>query len=289
MECPLCKKNVEGSVCRNCGCVLEEMVIDYRPIKSLNRNSGEKEYRNEFLSSFSPNIRHTHKHPRKVSNPDLKRAFRLERKIEKRDEKDLYLKAYLSLKKYCSILNLPTHIVNEAVGIYKEIVKKERNFFRKNGVKPSYLAFIKIACEIREFPLLNSKIMKLVDYKTIEKRRTVAYMDKKFNKSYIEAKRLLNLHFLMPKHPKYIDYVALVLNLPYKCATVIHKIFSNLRKYLNINMRIDGYILALYYIKFRKEYKFTLDHLEEVFEVSAETIRSKRREINKKWELEKGK
>jgi len=285
MKCPECKKELyESYVCTNCGLVVEPIYFDFGPVKIMDIKNKEKVFMNEWSHPLDPSIQVSHNFPTKSRNPTLRRAFNLQRREQHKGRMHDYMKTFLELKKICSFLNLPKNIFNEVINIYKCIIKKNRDFFKKNGRKPSYLAFIKIACRIHEFPLKNSQLIELVDYKVREKR-TTAYMDKKFNKAYINAIKILGITFKIPEHPKYIDYVCNVLNLPYGCATRIHEYFTRLKNRIGTEYKLEGYILALYYILYKKEFKLTLDLLEEMFEVSRITISNRRNELLKviKW------
>lgn len=281
MKCPECGKESEKDhVCVNCGLVFIDHPLDFRPTKSLNNYLKRKEYKNEFSYPLSPHIRYSHLSPSGSKRGTLRRAFKLQRKKRVKDKEHYYLKAYLHIKKYCALLNLSSVIVNEALNLYKNVIKKDDKFIQKCGTKPSYLAFIKIACRIHEFPLTNTKLMTLVNYKTKEKR-TTAYMDRKFNKAYIMTLRLLQIRFEIPENPKYIDYVSETLQLPYSCANTVRKMFRSLRHCFRPECKIEGYILALYYIRFKHEFNLSLDILEKLFDVSRITIGTRRDEINK--------
>lgn len=260
----------------NCGLVLDPVWYDFNPIKIMNKRKAEKEYSNSWSHPLDPNLEYGHIYPKRIFNPELRRALQLQRKTEKKTDGDAYLKSFLSLKKYCSILNLPEQVKYEAINIYKCIIERDKDFFKKYGTKPSYLSFIKIACILHEFPLKNSQIIELVDYKVNEKR-TTAYMDKKFNRAYISAKRLLGNIFKIPEKPRYIDYVCLTLDLPYECAVKVHKIYQKIKKRLRKEHKLEGYILALFYIMFKQDYGITLNRLEELFEVSRITISDRRK------------
>ena len=279
MRCIECKEESwKETVCINCGLVFINRPIVNQSIRLLNKKTKEKESTNDFIHPLSPDIQYSHIYPKRSKNPDLNRAFKKQVRESRTSAHNYYVRAYTNIKKYASILNLPPMITYEAINIYRCIVNEDKDWFIKYGTKPSYLAFIKIAAKIHEFPLNNRQFMELTDYKVKEKR-TKAYMDKKFNKAYVMAKDLLNIHFELPEHPKYIDYVCATLKLPYECARAIHELFTSMKRIFRFEYKLEGYILALYYMRFKAKHNLTLNKLEKLFEVSRITIGQRRDEI----------
>ena len=283
MKCPECNgESAREDVCTNCGLVVIEKNIVNRPTKSMKRILKEGRYRNVVQDPHSPDFLYSHVYPKNSRNPLLRRAFKTQIKKVKKDVKDYYVKAHAIIEKYCSILNLTSIIKNEALSIYKYIINKDGKFFYRYGAKPSYLAFIKIAAKIHEFPITNRQFMEMIDYKyKIKEGQTMAYMDKKFNKAYVMTKKLLSIHFKIPVHPKYIDYVCESLKLPYRCARAIHRIFTIIKGFFKFPYKLEGYLLALYYITFKKDFNITLVKLEELFGISRITISSRKKELLK--------
>ena len=103
MRCEECGKliNLEDGVCRECGLVFEDRPTSYD--LGFSKNEEEQEKSPSFISWDSPDISYATIHSKKTSNPELKRAF----KIENQNSSDLYGRSYimpmLKLKEYVLI------------------------------------------------------------------------------------------------------------------------------------------------------------------------------------------
>lgn len=279
MICKFCGKNSQREdVCTNCGVVYNTHTLDYSPVKRLDKKSKEKKYNVVYKHPLSPDIGFFQKYPKHAKNPELNRALKRQKKEKDNRDRVDYVKAYQAIKLIGDSLQLPKNIIMETINIYRCVKDKDDGFFRKYKLKPSYIAFIKISCQLNDFYIGNDELIEYADY-CRKNKRLRGYMDKKFNKAYIETKKLLNIQIDEVKHPSYIDYVANKLELPYSCCVTIHRIYDNIRKYTQSQYKIEGYILALYYIKFSKKYKLSLSFLEKMMKVSRITISSRRDEI----------
>lgn len=281
MKCEECGTELEEKfVCKGCGLVVEEVMFDKLPIQGYTEKDKDRTTYREWEGPLAPNIRYSHRFPKRPTNPALRRSFNIQRRQEKKDKAHKYMVAFLEIKKCCSFLRLPNNVTNEVINIYRCVNEKETDFFKKHGRRPSFLAFIKIACRIHEYPMRNSQLIELVDYK-LSGKRTTAYMDKKFNKAFMMTIKLLGIKFKTPEHPKFIDYACVNLFLPYGCAKMVHNIYRHYKHVFKPEYKLEGYILALYYILFKKNHRITLDHLEDIFEVSRITIGNRRKELLK--------
>ncbi len=273
MKCPECGKEVyDLHTCTNCGLVVDPMQYDFGPCKKMNGQKKEKEYDNEGMRPLDPSIQYTHIFPKRVRRPALRRAFKVQRKEQRESDAHEYMKTFLDIKKHCSVLQLPKIVIEEVLNIYRCTLEKEPNFFMRYGRVPSYMAFIKIACRIHDYIIKKSELNVLADYDLDNER--------KFNRPYMAILKMFKLIFPIPKNPNYIDYVCSILELPYSCAQKVRDIYKSLICVFKSGY-IESYILALYYILYKKEYKLTFKLLGETFEVSEISIMNRRKELMK--------
>jgi len=270
MECELCGKAVEGNVCKNCG-----FVIDDRPIAS--NSLGYIPRKMDITTLYSEGGR-VWEHP--LSPNIRKKSQAFIPRYQKKYEDYVYVKAYESISKLCASLRLPQNIKFEALNLFKGIRKLDEDFFRYNKLAPTYLACIKIACKINDFPLSNYDLASVVDYESaIDVDNNVSYMEKKFNKSYRAILKLYDLNIKEPENPRFIDYACEKLDMPYNFTKKVHYIYSRLRETFQPHFRIEGYILAIIYLC--GDGKFTLKMLENEFHTSSITISNRKNELLK--------
>ncbi len=269
MKCEECGEEVEGNVCKKCGLVIED-----RPI--LSDNNGHPARKADITTLYAIEMRGWD-HPLSPKIRKISRSF--SPKYQKKYEDYIYVKAYESITKLCSQLEIPKHIKHEALNLFKGIRKIDNSFFKTNKLAPTYLACIKIACKINDFPISNYDLASVIDYEFNDDKKNYGYMEKSFNRSYIAILKLYNLNIKQPEHPKFIDYACEKLGLPYEFAVDIHKRYNGLKKYFEHHFKIEGYILALIYIFGRNKYNIYLDTLVDAFHISQPTIVSRRGEI----------
>jgi len=178
IECPECKERSNRlDVCTNCGLVFEDNPISNLPISHKNRFTGDKEYTRKFMPVLGPDIRYSHRGRKKYYKKDT--------------EEYRYVKAYSEINRLASILRLSHKIINEALNIYKNIIKKDPVFFskRKGGKShtliASYLAFLKIACDIHLYPIDIQRLFDLHNGKNDAKKLFEIYLEHKDGKKVI--------------------------------------------------------------------------------------------------------
>jgi transcription initiation factor TFIIIB Brf1 subunit/transcription initiation factor TFIIB len=269
MKCEECGEKTDGSVCTSCG-----LVINDRPISK--NNDGYPRRREDITTLYSANSR-VWSHPLTPNIRPASRAFRP--RYQKKYTNYVYIKAFESINKLCSQLNLPEHIKFEALNLFRGIRKLEPNFFQSNKLAPTYLACIKIACKINDFPRLNYDLANVIDYTTNMGKRNIGHMEKKFNRSYNSILQLYKLNIKTPQHPNFIDFACNKLGLPYSFTKEVHNTFTKLRRIFQPHFRIEGYILALIYILGSQRFGFYLKTLEELFHTSSKTITNRKNEI----------
>jgi len=184
--CPECggsiTENIGQVVCQQCGLVLDERIPDFahsgrraftRDEKSGRENTGDP------ISKLIPNISLTTVFDKNhIKNPDLKRAAKWDTRISW--EKRNLLIATTELKRIAGNLNLPEHVKEKAMGLYKEV-------FKKGLLKGRSINAMVAACLY--FSLRINIIPKTLD--DILEHTTVSGRD--IRKSYVVLIRELNL------------------------------------------------------------------------------------------------
>jgi transcription initiation factor TFIIIB Brf1 subunit/transcription initiation factor TFIIB len=271
MKCEECGKDTDGVVCRNCGLVIDDRppVSHFVPKYNLNRGTDKLESLEHdiFDGPLSPK-------PRKIS-----KAFKPQ--YQKVYEDYVYIKATETISKLCKQLQIPQIVIYEAWNLFKGIRRLDSEFFKKNKLAPTYLACIKIACKIHDFPISNYDLAGVVDYQSNMSEKNTSYMEKKFNRSYNEILKLYKLVLKNPEHPNFIPFACNKLELPFNFSTIIQKKYTELRRYFKPHFRIEGYILALIYIFGGKRFNIYLKTLEKIFHTSTKTITSRKNEVLK--------
>lgn len=275
MKCEECGHETNEQVCKNCGLVIDDKPIalggNAYPSRRWDITTLHAAEMHGWDSPLSPKTRKKGFGKTYIKNP----------KYQGKYEDYVYVKAHEGISKLCAQLKLLPVIKFEALNLFKGIRKIDPDFFKKNKLAPAYLACIKIACKINDYPIMNYQLAEVIDYRLAKDKKNVSYMERKFNRAYKEILRLYNLKIKTPEHPRFIDYACNILKTSIPFARQIHESYTVLRKYFQPHFRIEGYILALIYIRGRKEYKFTLKMLEVEFHTSSLTISNRKNEIAK--------
>ena len=269
MKCEECGNETDGQTCKECG-----LVINDRPIALNNNGYPSRRYD---ITTLHAGETQGWDHP--LSPKIRKRSRSFNPKYQKKYEDYIYVKAYESISKLCALLQLPSLIKFESLNLFKGIRAKDPNFFKRVKLAPVYLACIKIACKINDFPIMNYQLAEAIDYKLAKDNTNVSYMEKKFNRAYREILKLYNLRIKTPEHPKFIDYACSRLGLPYYFTVDMHRAYTTWKYYFKPHFRVEGYILALIYIYGKSLYGLTLKILEKKFHTSSLTISNRKNEI----------
>ena len=270
MECEECKKDFDGDVCKNCG-----LVYNARPIAS--NNLGYVQRRMDITTLYAPNSR-SWEHP---LSPNIRKESRsFIPRYQKNYEDYVYVKAYEAISKLCASLDLNRTIKMEALYLFKGIRCIKIDFFKHNKLAPSYLACIKIACRIHDFPISSHELASVIDYESeIDMNKNVSYMEKKFNKSYRAIIQLYKLKIPEPQFPNFIPYACNRLGVDHDFITRIYSIYGKMKKIFQPHFRVEGYILAIIYLCGNGT--FTLKDLEQQFHTSSITISNRKNELLK--------
>lgn len=270
MECEECGNGCNGDVCKNCGLVLNE-----RPI--TNKKLGYSQRRLDITTLYTVFSR-SWEHP---LSPNIRKESKgFVPRYQKNYEDYVYIKAYESISKLCASLRLNNKIKFEALNLFKGIRSLDADFFKHNKLAPTYLACIKIACRIHDFPISNYDLASVIDYESeIDMKKNVGYMEKKFNRSYREIIKIYKLSIQEPDFPNFIPYACNILGVSYDFIMQIYDLYKKLKSVFQPHFRVEGYILALIYLCGDGEY--TLKELEDRFHTSSITISNRKNEILK--------
>ena len=270
MKCEECGKDTNDIVCKYCG-----LVIMDRPINI--GKSGYNQGKSDITTLYSANVR-TWDHPLSPKIRKISKAFKPQ--YQKDYDDYVYIKAYEAITKICASLQIPNIVKYEALNLFRGIRIKDPDFFKRIKLAPTYLACIKIACKMNDFPIMNYMLAEAIDYKLDKDSTNLSYMEKKFNRAYKEILKLYGLSIPIPIHPNFINYACEQLKLPYIFTLQIHNYYSQLRPFFMSHFKLEGYVLALIYLITKKQsVVLTLKTLEEAFHISSLTISNRKNEI----------
>jgi len=151
MICPDCKEKVYGTVCTNCGLVIEDrplaIELEIKDSETLSRT---------YSTSSSPDIGFSTTHSKETTNKELARAFKKEKNITKNDEWRYY-EAYVEIKRICDYLQLGDKIFYEAMDIRRRFI-----MVAKTQMKYAILnACVIIGCRMYKFPIFFKDIYEI--------------------------------------------------------------------------------------------------------------------------------
>lgn len=270
MKCKECGNKTNGIVCKECG-----LVINEKPI--ANGMSGYDQRRWDITTLYAANVR-TWDSPLSPKTRKRSRAFKP--RYQKIYDDYVYLKAYESITKICSFLRTSNSVRFEALNLFRGIRIKDPEFFKKVKLAPTYLACIKIACKMNDFPMMNHQLAKAIDYKLDKDDTNLTYMEKKFNRAYKEILKLYNIRLTPPLYPNFISYACEQLNLPFTFTKKIYDRYSSLRPFIQPHFKLEGYILAIIHIEAKIHHiNIKIQTLEKTFHISPSTISNRKNEI----------
>ncbi len=167
-------------VCSQCGLIINERQVDYS-------HSGKRAYTNQErnnreqtgapISILLPDMGlSTVIDKQKINNPDLKRAAKWNTRItwQKRN----LLIATTELKRIGSNLNLPNHVKEEAMRLYKEAFK--RKLLRGRSINAMVTASLYLACRKKGIPRTLQEILEEASVSPKDVRRSVSILMKEF-------------------------------------------------------------------------------------------------------------
>ncbi|MBD3253856.1 MAG: transcription initiation factor IIB [Candidatus Lokiarchaeota archaeon] len=163
--CPECKGRIismqhQGDmVCSQCGLVISERSIDTEHSGRRAFTMSEKrnrEHTGSPISSLIPDLGLTTVIDKKeITNPDLRRATKWNRRLTW-DKRNLLI-ATTELKRISTNLNLPEHVKEEAMRLYKKAF--ERKLLRGRSINGMVAACLYFSCRNKRVPRTFQEIM----------------------------------------------------------------------------------------------------------------------------------
>lgn len=269
MKCDDCgaEVNPERGVCINCGLV----AID-RPIVSIpSRDYDGDEPKGSFMKNID--IKRTTTHSRRTTNPELQRAFYKEDLFK--DGNPIDYKIIVELDRMCSALQLSDKISEEAYFIYKSVLKKDPDYFKKN-----YFRYAALAAYIVLAARMHGRALRIRDISEFSTEQ-----EKHIRNAFRDASMMLDLQIIT----KMNMYLTEALNklLPFENPQDVIRFQKKILKYIDVmekNMNLsgkrpDGYVAALIYILGKTEFKLKLKQIAKTLKLSVPTITSRRNEL----------
>ena len=167
-------------ICGQCGLVIDEKSIDFAHSGRRAFTSHEKKQRETTgspISKLLPDIGLTTViDKRDITSPDLKRAAKWNTRISW--EKRNLLIAITELKRISSNLNLPDHVKEEAMLLYKKAFKKK--LLRGRSINGMVAACLYYACKVKRIPRTFQEIIEEASVDAKEVRRCYTVIIREF-------------------------------------------------------------------------------------------------------------
>ena len=164
-RCPECGGNIISipesgdSLCSQCGLIISERNPDYAHSGRRAFTAGEKKKRERTgapISSLTPDMGLTTVMDRKkIKNPDLKRAAKWNTRMNW-ETRNLLI-ATTELKRIATNLNMPDHVKQEAIRLYKIAFKKK--LLRGRSINGMVAAALYYACKLKRVPRTFQEIL----------------------------------------------------------------------------------------------------------------------------------
>jgi transcription initiation factor TFIIB len=276
--CPECGGNIISVqetgdiVCNQCGLVMHEKSVDFSH-NDRRAYSKEEKYKRERtgapISNLVPDIGLTTTIDRKkITNPDLKRASKWDTRIpwQKRN----ILIATTELKRISTNLNLPNHVKEEAMHLYKEAFK--RKLLRGRSINSMIAACIYYAIRKNRVSRTLHEILE----ETAEKNKDVRRCYKELNLKAPNTKP----SDLIPKFIAELDLSSEVENLATKMVKTFISHFSSSGK------DPKGIVGGVIYLACKiKNISYTQKQIADKIGVTEVTLRSRYKELKQKLNI----
>ncbi|MFX1493684.1 MAG: transcription initiation factor IIB family protein [Promethearchaeota archaeon] len=281
-SCPECGGNIISLqetgdvVCNQCGLVMQERNVDFS-------HSGRRAYSNEEkskrertgapITSLVPDIGLTTTiDKKKIDNPDLKRAAKWDTRISWKKRNILI--ATTELKRISTNLNLPNHVKEEAMRLYREVFKQ--NLLRGRSINSMIAACLYYA--IRKYRL--ARTLHEILEETAEK-------DKDVRRCYRVLIRELNLKAPNTKPsaliPRYIAELGLSSEIENLAIKVVKTYISN---FSSSGKDPKGIVGGAIYLACKiKNKSYTQKQIADSIGVTEVTLRSRYKELREKLNI----
>lgn len=281
-DCPECGGQIisipeNGEVvCGDCGLVLDEKMVDYAQSGKRAFTTQEKNNRERVGSPISillPSMGLTTVIDKKnITNPDLKRAAKWNTRMSWQNRNLLI--ASTELKRISSNLNLPDHIKEEAMRLYREAFKLK--LLRGRSINGMVAASIYYACRKKGVPRTLQEILDETAESAKDVRRCYRAL-------------IRELHLKVPNTdplslvPKFITE----LDLDSEMGELIRKILNAYKKRIPTSGKDPkGIVAGAFYLacKIRKK-DLTQKQIADTIGVTEVTLRSRYKELIKKLNI----
>jgi len=278
--CPECGGNIISLietgdiVCNQCGLVLKEKLISNDGRRAYSKEEKSKRERTGApISILLPDISLTTTIDKKsINNPDLKRAAKWNTRMtwEKRN----ILIATTELKRIGSKLNLPNHVKEEAMRLYKEVFK--RKLLRGRSINSMIAACLYFA--IRKYKLSRT-LQEILDES--------AESDKDVRRCYRVIIRELNLKAPNTEPSALIPRFIVELNLDHEIENLAKKIVNTFTSnFATSGKDPKGIVAGALYIACKiKGLEFTQQKIADTVGITEVTLRSRYKELKTKLKI----
>jgi len=263
-------------VCSKCGLVISERGVDYAHTGKRAYTESEKNKRRHTgspISNLIPDIELTTIIDKKnIQNPDLKRAAKWDTRMpwKKRN----LLIATTELKRISSNLNLPHHVKEEAIQLYRRAFKKK--LLRGRSINAMVAASLYFACRKKRIPRTLQEILD----QTSESGKDV-------RRAYKALIRELKLKAPLTDPSSLIPRYVASLNLPIEIERLSIQIVKEFRKkYPTSGKDPKGICAGAIYLACRsKNINITQKELAETIGITEVTLRSRYKEMKNLFNL----
>jgi len=276
--CPECNGNIilikeKGeTVCCQCGLIIYERQLDlsHNDRRIYNKeDSSKKERLGTPISPLIPDIiLCTYIDKKNIYNPELKRAVRRDTNLEWKS-RNLLINTK-ELKRIGHNLNLPSYILEEALNLYKKVIKT--NMLKGRSIIGMIIACIYYSCKSRGIPRTLQEILK-----------ESPIIEKKVKKCYKALVNEFNLKVCHINPTSLVPKFAAALNLDFDVEKAACKILQPIyKKNLIRGKDPKGFCAgALYFASKIKNVCITQKEIAKIAGITEVTLRSRYKELLK--------
>lgn len=263
-------------VCNQCGLVMQEKNVDFSHSGKRAYSQEERDKRERIgapISTLVPDIGLTTMiDKKKIDNPDLKRAAKWDTRITWKKRNILI--ATTELKRISSNLNLPNHVKEEAMNLYKKVFK--RKLLRGRSINSMIAACIYYA--IKKFRITRT-LQEVLD--------ETAENDKDVRRCYRVLIRELNLKAPITNPialiPRYATKLGLSSEIEKLAIKIINTYTSN---FITSGKDPKGIVGGAIYISCRlNQLPYTQKQIVDLIGITEVTLRSRYKEMVQKLNI----